>query len=312
MAAHGPRTQGGGKKVNAPAGLALTAPQIIWHQLGVTVHYPGLGWYEALDGSGLVRYRWRHVDELLQQLRGAMELPEMTFESDDTHAARPNGKGRAVAEKAAKPRKTYPSHNPARSWVEPGIAQITYPSGTVRFEAAVTVGGRTKGAGRHPTLEAARQARDRLLAVNGRSMRVRKGKTSAHVEPVPATTIPCEACSGAGEFRNFDNGTTKPCLACNGTGLRARRDGIVQPVDLDANQATLLRLFAAAQEAERHYREMRGSFAQTARTRQEAWAALGAFIEASQLENDNYTPALLDLQADEPAGDMPAEEAGDV
>lgn len=278
----------------------------------MTVRYPGLGWYEASDGRGLVRYRWRHVDELLEQLRGTMELPEMTFEPHETDADRVNGKG--------KNRKTYPSDNPARLWVEPGICRITYPSGTVRFEATATVDGRTRGAGRHPTLEAARQARDKLL--NGRSIqRVRKGKTSAaavraqenvidDVEPDLGNGIPCEACGGTGEFRNFDNGTIKPCLSCNGTGLRARRHGIVQPVDLDAEQATLLQLFAAAQEAERRYREMRGSFALAARAREQAWAALGAFIEASQIQNDNY-PALL-ADGTDAAGDTSSQEADDV
>lgn len=246
-----------------PAGLSggsvdpvVARMQATLRELGVSIRYPGRGWYEAWDGRGLVMYRWRHVDELLRQIRGEMELPEMTEPQDNPQAPEPdysNGKDHKAAQKRRAP------DNSTRAWVEPGIYRITYPSGATSFEVHATVDGKSKYGGRHPSPEAAREARDKMLGERG-VQRIKPGRnhSSWPDSPVSEPSIP-------------DSNLTQ-----------------TNPDDPD--QAELIKLFEAEKDAEAAYLQARCTFEEAVKAREAAWQALEAFLEAQRAPHTNTDP----------------------
>lgn len=216
-------------------------------QMGVVVRFVGEGWYEARDATtGLTRYRWRTLRELRRQLfaEHGVDVPPEEGEAEDPVPD-------PVKEVKVREKK---GSAEARQTVEPNITRIERRSGFVVFEVKVFRDQKLTYGGRFPTLELARAKRDAL-----------RGYAAPHPEEAP---VQASAEISVEESRALRDETVRSLIAQAPVG--------------ETDAAQLLRLFAAALQAEKALAGAREGFDEAYRIREEAWMALQAFMASEK------------------------------
>ncbi len=251
-----------------PVDEGAAAMVAILQDMHLKAGYEGEGWYAAEDTrTGLTRYRWRRLSELREQLG----LPPDGSHMVETESAR-SGDDMAQAKSGE-----------VREVMEPNVTRITRAdSGHTCYEVNVRVEDKQVYGGRFSTVEEARAKRDQLL--DGRAP-VHRGRRKSADKGVHKAGARVVALSGAqGEIRTpvrteTWSGDDRAVFEAT-DGQRVVTFNGVQ-VGL-SDTPTLMRLYNAALQAEQRMAQAKGNYDAAYAEREEAWAALQAFMEGER------------------------------